>query len=160
MGTRSGDIDPAIVQFIAQKENQSLDEVINELNKKSGYLGLSELSSDSRDLWDAFHRGDEKAKIAVEKQAKMIADYIGAYYLTLGGVDAICFTAGIGENSPETRALVSKRLSAIKAFIDPVKNDVRGKEAVISTDDSLVQLFAVPTNEEVMIARDTVRLIK
>jgi acetate kinase len=160
MGTRSGDIDPAIIQFISQKENQSIDQVINELNKKSGYLGLSEISSDSRDIWEAYKKGDEKAAIALEKQAKMIADYIGAYYLTLGGCDAIVFTAGIGENSPETRALIGKRIEALGTKIDEVKNNVRGEETVISTDDSKVKLMLVPTNEEVMIARDTVRLMK
>lgn len=160
MGTRSGDIDPAIVQFISQKENKNLDEVINELNKKSGYLGLSGLSSDSRDLWEAVERGDKKSILAVEKQGKMIADYIGAYYLALGGCDAICFTAGIGENAGETRKLVADRLGALGVKLDFEKNLTRGEEAVISTEDSKIKLLLIPTNEEVMIARDTVRLIK
>lgn len=160
MGTRSGDIDPAIVQFISQKENKTLDEVINELNKKSGYLGLSELSSDSRDLWEAVERGDKKSILAVEKQGKMIADYIGAYYLALGGCDAICFTAGIGENAGETRKLVADRLGALGVALDFEKNLTRGEETVISTEDSKIKLLLIPTNEEVMIARDTVRLMK
>ena len=160
MGTRSGDIDPAIVQFISQKENKNLDEVINELNTKSGYLGLSGLSSDSRDLWQAVVRGDKKSILAVEKQGKMIADYIGAYYLALGGCDAICFTAGIGENAGETRKLVADRLGALGVKLDFEKNLTRGEEAVISTEDSKIKLLLIPTNEEVMIARDTVRLIK
>ena len=160
MGTRSGDIDPAIVQYISQKENKSLDEVVSELNKKSGYLGLSGLSSDSRDLWEAANKGDEKSTLAVEKQGKMIADYIGAYFLALGGCDAICFTAGIGENAGETRKLVADRLGALGIYLDEAKNNTRGEETVISTDDSKVKLLLIPTNEEVMIARDAVRLIK
>jgi acetate kinase len=160
MGTRSGDIDPAIVQFISLKEDKTLDEVIHELNKKSGYLGLSELSSDSRDLWEAVERGDKKSILAVEKQAKMIADYIGAYYLALGGCDAICFTAGIGENASETRKLVVDRLYALGVELDYEKNLTRGKEAIISKDESKITLLLIPTNEEVMIARDTLRLTK
>ncbi|MBU1020540.1 MAG: acetate kinase [Firmicutes bacterium] len=160
MGTRSGDIDPAIVQFISQKENKSLDEVINELNKKSGYLGLSELSSDSRDLWEAVERGDKKSILAVEKQAKIIADYIGAYYLALGGCDAICFTAGIGENASETRRIVCDKIKALGTDLDYNRNLTRGKETVISTDESKIKLLLIPTNEEVVIARDTVRLGK
>jgi acetate kinase len=160
MGTRSGDIDPAIVQFISEKEHKSLDEVINELNKKSGYLGLSELSSDSRDLWEAVERGDQKSILAVEKQAKMIADYIGAYFLSLGGCDAICFTAGIGENASETRKLVVDRLHALGVELDYEKNLTRGKETVISKDSSKIKILLIPTNEEVMIARDTLRLTK
>lgn len=160
MGTRSGDIDPAIVQYISEKEHKSLDEIINELNKKSGYLGLSELSSDSRDLWEAVERGDKKSILAVEKQAKIIADYIGAYFLTLGGCDAICFTAGIGENASETRKLVVDRLGALGVELDYKKNITRGKETVISKDTSKIKVLLIPTNEEVMIARDTLRLIK
>jgi len=160
MGTRSGDIDPAIVQYISEKEHKSLDEVINELNQKSGYLGLSELSSDSRDLWEAVERGDKKSILAVEKQAKIIADYIGAYYLTLGGCDAICFTAGIGENASETRKLVVDRLGALGVELDYKRNITRGKETVISKDNSKIKILLIPTNEEVMIARDTLRLIK
>ncbi|MEC9485676.1 MAG: acetate kinase [Candidatus Izemoplasma sp.] len=158
MGTRSGDIDPAIVQYISKKEDKTLDQVMDELNKRSGYLGLSELSSDSRDLWQAVERGDKKSILAVEKQAKMIADYIGAYYLLLEGCDAICFTAGIGENASETRKLVVDRLKALGVQLDIKKNLVRGKETIISTEDSKINVLLIPTNEEVMIARDTVRL--
>ncbi len=159
MGTRSGDIDPAIVQFISEKENKSLGEVIEVLNKKSGYLGLSGLSSDSRDLWDAVAKGDERSILAVEKQAKIIADYIGAYYLTLGKCDAICFTAGIGENATETRELVSRKIKALGIVLDRKRNLIHGEEAVISKKRSRIKLLLIPTNEEVMIARDTVRLI-
>lgn len=160
MGTRSGDIDPAIVQFISEKEKKTLDEVIDELNKKSGYLGLSGFSSDSRDLWEAVSRGDEKSILAVQKQAKIIADYIGAYYLTLGSCDAICFTAGIGENASETRELVADKIKALGIHLDKKKNLAHGEEMVISKKRSRIKLLLIPTNEEVMIARDTVRLIK
>ena len=160
MGTRSGDIDPAIVQFISEKENKTLDEVIYELNYKSGYLGLSGFSSDSRDLWSAVSKGDERSILAVEKQAKMIADYIGAYYLTLGGCDAICFTAGIGENARETRQLVVDKIKVLGVELEPEKNSHQGEEMIISKKKSKIKLLMIPTNEEVMIARDTVRLIK
>ena len=159
MGTRSGDIDPAIVQFISQVENKTLDEVIDDLNKKSGYLGLSGFSSDSRDLWKAVEQGDEKSILAVEKQSKMIADYIGAYYLTLGRCDAICFTAGIGENASETRKLVVDKIKALGVVLDKKKNAHQSEEMIISTKRSRIKILMIPTNEEVMIARDTVRLI-
>ena len=160
MGTRSGDIDPAIVQFIAEKENKTLDEVIHVLNYKSGYLGLSGFSSDSRDLWDEVLKGNERSILAVEKQAKMIADYIGAYYLVLGGCDAICFTAGIGENASETRELVADKIKALGTVLDCKKNKYQGEEMIISKKRSRIKLLMIPTKEEVMIARDTVRLIK
>ena len=159
MGTRSGDIDPAIIEYIAMKENRSIQSVIADLNQRSGYLGVSDVSSDSRDLWAASDKGNEKAHLALLKQAKMIVDYIGAYVLAMDGVDAIVFTAGIGENAPETRALIAKRLRFLGTEIDGKKNQIRGEEAIISKDDSRVKLMVVPTNEEVMIARDTLRLI-
>lgn len=159
MGTRSGDIDPAIIEYIAMKENKSINSVIQDLNKRSGYLGVSNVSSDSRDLWAAADQGNSQALLAIEKQVKMIVDYIGAYVLTMSGVDAIVFTAGVGENAPETRALIAKRLKYLETFMDGKKNQVRGEEAIISTKDSKVKLMVVPTNEEVMIARDTLRLI-
>ncbi len=159
MGTRSGDIDPAIMAFIAQKEGKSLETVLDELNKQSGYLGLSEVSSDSRDLWAAANNGNKKAMLAMVKQAKMIADYIGAYAVNMGGLDAIVFTAGVGENAPETRAMIIERLQFLGATIDAQNNQVRGQEQRISTADARVQVWVVPTNEEVMIARDTLRLI-
>jgi acetate kinase len=160
MGTRSGDIDPAIVEFIAQKEQKSIKEVINDLNKKSGYLGISGNSSDSRDLWTASHAGDTQSLLAVKKQVKMICDYIAAYYVTMGSVDAICFTAGVGENAIFTRQLISKRLYPLGVEIDEERNFVRGVERLISSDNSKVKLYLLPTNEEVMIARDTLRLAK
>lgn len=158
MGTRSGDIDPAIVEYMTVKENKTVQEVTNDLNKKSGYLGLSERSNDSRDLWTAAHKGDKQSKIAIRKQVKMICDYIAAYYVTLGHVDAICFTAGVGENAIFTRQLIAKRLQPLGVEIDELKNNVRGIETLISTDKSKIKLYILPTNEEVMIARDTMRL--
>ncbi len=160
MGTRSGDIDPAIVEFISEKENKSVKEVINDLNKKSGYIGLSRNSSDSRDLWTAAHAGDRQSLLAVKKQVKMICDYIAAYYVTMGSIDAICFTAGVGENAIFTRQLIAKRLAPLGVKIDEERNFIRGVERLISTDDSKIKLFLLPTNEEVMIARDTLRLTK
>ena len=160
MGTRSGDIDPAIVEFIANKEQKDVGAVINDLNKKSGYLGLSGNSSDSRDLWNASHKGDKQSLLAVKKQVKMISDYIAAYYVTMGGCDAICFTAGVGENAIFTRQLIAKRLGALGVKLDEERNFVRGVERLISTDDSAIKLYLLPTNEEVMIARDTLRLSK
>jgi len=159
MGTRSGDIDPAIIEYIAMKENRPLQTVLEDLNQRSGYLGVSGVSSDSRDLWAASDQGNKRAFLAIDKQAKMIADYIGAYVLTMDGVDAIIFTAGVGENAPESRALIAKRLGFLKTTMDGKKNQVRGKEEIISTSDSEVKLMVIPTNEEVMIARDTLRLI-
>ena len=158
MGTRSGDIDPAIVEFIAEREGKTIKQVINDLNKKSGYLGLSNNSSDSRDLWTAAHAGDKQSLLAVKKQVKMICDYVAAYYVTMGGVDAICFTAGVGENAIFTRQLIAKRLKALGVEIDEDRNQIRGEERLISTDNSKVKLYLLPTNEEVMIARDTLRL--
>ena len=160
MGTRSGDIDPAIVEFICEKENKPVSEVINDLNKKSGYLGLSQVSSDSRDIWSENWKGNKQTWLTVKKHVKMIADYIAAYAVNMGRVDAICFTAGVGENAIFTRQLVSKRLELLGVRIDEERNFVRGEERLISADDSKVQLWLLPTNEEVMIARDTVRLSK
>ncbi len=159
MGTRSGDIDPAIIEFISTKENKTIQEVMNDLNKGSGYLGVSRVSSDSRDLWEAAYNGDKKAFLAIKKQAKMIADYIGAYFIKMGGVDAIVFTAGVGENAPNTRELIVDNLHALGAKLDLEANEVRGEERIISSDDSKVSLLVVPTDEEVMIARDTMRLM-
>lgn len=160
MGTRSGDIDPAIIEFMMDKENMTVNEVITALNKQSGYLGLSKNSSDSRDLWTAYHSGDRQSFKAIQKQVKMICDYIASYYVTMGGCDAICFTAGVGENAIFTRQLIAKRLEVLGVKIDEERNFVRGEERLISTDDSAIKLYLLPTNEEVVIARDAVRLSK
>jgi acetate kinase len=160
MGTRSGDIDPAIVDFICDKEHKTVKEVINDLNKKSGYLGLSQLSSDSRDIWNENWKGNKQTWLTVKKHVKMIADYVAAYAVNMGRVDAICFTAGVGENAIFTRQLVCNRLRLLGVELDEERNFVRGDERIISKDSSKVQVWLLPTNEEVMIARDTVRLTK
>lgn len=160
MGTRSGDIDPAIIEFVCKKENLTASEVINILNNKSGYLGVSGISNDSRELEDAMAEGNKRAKLALDLQFKRIADYIGAYFLRLGRVDAIIFTAGIGENSWYTRQEIIKRVKALGIDVDPVANNVRGEIREISTKDSKVKAFVIPTDEELMIARDTMRLGK
>ncbi|MBE5825560.1 MAG: acetate kinase [Butyrivibrio sp.] len=161
MGTRTGDIDPSVVEFIMKKENSSVADVTNLLNKKSGVFGLSnDLSSDFRDLEDAYIKGDEGAKRAVDAFTYRVAKYIGSYAVALGSVDAICFTAGVGENSGFTRELICKRLSFLGATVDAEANKVRGEEKVISGADSKVKLMVVPTNEELAIARDTYALTR
>ena len=161
MGTRTGDIDPSVVEFIMKKENISVGDVTNLLNKKSGVFGLSnDLSSDFRDLEDAYVEGNEGAKRAVDTIAYRVVKYIGSYTAAMGGVDAICFTAGVGENSGFTRKLICQRLGFIGATLNEEANKVRGKEQIISGDDSKVTLMVVPTNEELAIARDTCALCK
>ena len=159
MGTRSGSIDPAIVEFIAQKENLSISEVMNVLNKKSGVQGLSKLSSDFRDLTNGSENGNELATKALKVFAYNVGKYIGAYTAAMGGVDVIAFTAGVGENASYVREMIGKYLEFLGTKIDPEKNQVRGREAVISTDDSKVLAMIIPTNEELMIARDTVEIL-
>ena len=159
MGTRSGSIDPAIIGFIAGKENISLDEVLNVLNKKSGVAGMSGVGSDFRDLGAAADAGNELAKEALKVFAYNTAKFIGAYMVSVGTADAIAFTAGIGENDCAVRAMFCDYLAGIGIKIDPVKNKVRGEEALISTPDSAVQVWVVPTNEELAIARETAALV-
>ena len=159
MGTRSGDIDPTCIQFLAQKENLTLDETMNVINKKSGVLGISGVSSDFRDLGEAAEKGNERAQIALDAFAYRVVKYIGAYAVAMGGVDAVVFTAGIGENDISTRARIAKRLGCLGAEFDEKANNVRGKEAFISTPDSKVKLLVVPTNEELAICRDTVEIV-
>lgn len=159
MGTRSGNIDPAVIEYMMTKKGKSAKEIINLLNKQSGYLGVSGVSSDSRDLNDAADKGNTRARMAIEVQCKRIADYVASYHCYVGGADAIVFTAGIGENAPATRANIIHRLSALGVKIDDSRNNCRGVERLISTDDSTIKVYVIPTNEEVMIARDTVRLI-
>ena len=161
MGTRSGDIDPAIVQYICNKENKTVDEALNILNKKSGLLGLSGgISSDFRDLHSKMMEGDKAATRALDVMRYRVAKYIGAYMVALGGVDAITFTAGIGENQADIREDICAYLDFLGVKIDKTRNEVRGKAALISTDDSKIKVFMIPTNEELMIARETLRLIK
>ena len=161
MGTRTGDIDPSVVEFIMKKENSTVADVTNLLNKKSGVFGLSdELSSDFRDLEDAYIKGHAGAKRAVDAFAYRVVKYIGSYTAAMGGVDAICFTAGVGENSGFTRKIICDRLGFIGATLDEEANKVRGEEKFISAADSKVKLMVVPTNEELAIARDTYALTK
>ena len=158
MGTRSGDVDPALLPFIAKAENLNLDDVDALLNKKSGLLGISELSSDLRDVESAAEKGDAHAKLAEDVLNYGVKKFIGAYAAAMGGIDVLVFTAGVGENSASTRAAVCKGLEFLGIKIDPVKNDMRGKEMDISADGSKVRVLVIPTNEELMIARDTKRL--
>ncbi|MBM7605629.1 acetate kinase [Metabacillus crassostreae] len=160
MGTRSGNIDPALLPFIMEKTGKSADEVLDILNKKSGILGISGLSSDLRDIEQATSEGNERAKTALEVFASRIHKYIGSYAARMSGVDAIIFTAGIGENSTEIRARVLNGLEFMGIYWDPALNKVRGEEAYISYPHSPVKVLVIPTNEEVMIARDVVRLAK
>ena len=160
MGTRSGDIDACVVQFICNKYGMSVDDCLNMLNKKSGVLAMSEKSSDFRDLEAGKAEGDEKCILALEKFFYEVAKYIGAYAAALNGIDVLTFTAGVGENGPETRQAICDYLGFMGVKIDPVANKVRGKEALISTPDSAVQVWVVPTNEELMIAQDTAALIQ
>lgn len=157
MGTRSGNIDPAVLMLVSQKEHKSYAKVLDELNKKSGYLGVSGVSNDSRDIIKGMEEGDKRSTLAHMIQVKRIADYIGSYYVYMGGLDAICFTAGIGENAPEVRRDVIKMVKVLGIDVDPIENSKRG-ERMISTKDSKVKAFIIPTNEEVMIAREVMRL--
>ncbi|RKI83078.1 acetate kinase [bacterium 0.1xD8-71] len=161
MGTRSGDIDPAIIEYIAHKENKNIDEVMTVLNKKSGVLGLSDnLSSDFRDLEKAYIAGEDRGLRTIRTFAYRVAKYIGAYTAVMNGVDAICFTAGVGENSPLVRNLACERLGYLGIALDKEKNDKRGEELEVSTPDSKVKVMVIPTNEELAIARETFALVK
>ena len=159
MGTRSGNIDPAVLMLVSSKEDKTYGEVLDELNKKSGYLGLSGFSNDSRDIIDGMNRGEYRATLAHKVQVKRIVDYIGSYYLYMGGLDAIVFTAGIGENASEVRRDVLKGCSVLGVELDEVENEKRG-EHMITKPNSKVKSYVIPTNEEVMIAREVVRLEK
>lgn len=160
MGTRSGDLDPAIVEFICNKEGISVSEMLTILNKKSGVLGLSAgLSSDFRDLGEAADKGNLQAAKALDTYAYRVAKYIGSYVAAMNGVDAIAFTAGVGENNIAVRAAVCSYLTYLGTELDPVKNEVRGEEVFISKDGSKVPLLVIPTDEELSIARQTVELV-
>ena len=160
MGTRSGDIDPAIMEYIAKKENKNIEEMTAVLNKKSGMLGISGVSSDGRDLEAAAASGNKRAELALDAFNYRVIKYIGAYAAVMNGVDAIAFTAGIGENNKVMRQAVCDSLSYLGVKLDPEKNNVRGEERVISADDSKVQVLLVPTNEELAIARETLALVE
>ena len=161
MGTRSGDLDPAVIQYICNKENKSVDEVLNMLNKKSGLLGMSGgLSSDCRDITKAAEEGHHLAKVTLDAYTYRIAKYVGAYAAAMNGVDAIAFTAGVGENDIEIREeLCEKYWGYLGVKVDKEANHTRGENKVISTADSKVKVMVIPTNEELAIARDTLALI-
>lgn len=159
MGTRCGDIDPAVVEFICKKEHKTVEETLNVMNKQSGMLGLTGISSDARDVEAAVLEGNERAILTVTTFAYRVAKYIGAYTAAMNGVDAICFTAGLGENHRLLRQRVASYLGYLEAELDDVRNDVAGEDAIISTDTSKVALLVVPTNEELAIARETKKLV-
>jgi acetate kinase len=160
MGTRSGDIDPAIMEFLAHKEGLGIDEIMNILNKKSGVLGLSDnLSSDFRDLEDGYARNDQNAIRTLHTYSYRVAKYIGSYAAAMNGVDVICFTAGVGENGPLIRDMICEYLGYLGIKIDEDANHKRGLDIVISTPDSKTTVMVIPTNEELAIARETVRLV-
>ena len=159
MGTRSGNLDPAILQFIMNKYGYTADEMLNILNKKSGVLGISGVGSDFRDLEKAAKEGNERAQLALDKFAYEVRKYIGSYAAAMGGVDIITFTAGLGENGPDMRESICEGLGFLGVHVDHEKNQVRGKETDISAADSTVKVYVIPTNEELMIARDTLALV-
>ncbi len=159
MGTRTGTLDPSALTFIAEKENLSPAQINDICNKKSGMLGVSGVSNDNRDVCAAADSGNERAKLAVDMQRYQILKFVGSYVAAMNGVDAIAFTAGIGENDPDLRAYVCENLGYLGVKIDDAKNHIRGEEIKISTDDSKVNVYVIPTNEELAIARDTLALI-
>lgn len=159
MGTRCGDLDPAIIPFIMEKENLSTEEINTLINKKSGVLGISGVSSDFRDIEAARDEGNKRAKLALDIFEKRVRGYIGSYMTELDHVDAIVFTAGVGENSIEMRESIVNGLKSLGIKIDQERNNVRGEDKLISADDSSIKIFVIPTNEELMIARDTKELV-
>ena len=159
MGTRCGDIDPAIIDFICQKEGLSISEVYNSLNKKSGVLGISGVSSDFRDIEDAAMKGNERAELALKVYANKVKFYIGAYMAEMNGADAVVFTAGLGENGILMRRMICSDMENIGLALCPKRNEVKGQEKVISKDESPVQILLIPTNEELMIAKDTYEIV-
>lgn len=160
MGTRCGDIDATILPYIMEETGMSAKEMDTALNKQSGLLGISGVSSDSRDIEDGINNGDERCILAQKMYVKRIVDFIAKYYVELGGCDAIIFTAGVGENSISTRMEVMEKLACLGVKPDEERNNVRGKEALISADNSKIPVYVIPTNEELMIATDTYNLAK
>ena len=160
MGTRSGDLDAGILQYVMNKYNMNIDEMLNVLNKKSGVQGVSGVSSDFRDLENAHKEGNERAGLAVDMFNYGVKKLIGAYAAAMGGVDAIIFTAGVGENSANQRLAIASGLEFMGVKMDAEANNVRGKETVISAADSKVKVLLIPTNEELMIAMDTAAIVK
>ena len=160
MGTRSGDIDPSILPYVMEKDGLNIGEAIDVLNKQSGLLGMSEKSSDMRDIVEGMNNGDEQCLLAFNKYCRAVTNYIAQYYVLLGGADVICFTAGMGEKSAPTRRKICENLACLGVKIDLEANKAFGEFAKISTDDSAIGVYVVPTNEELMIARDTLFLAK
>ena len=158
LGSRSGDIDASLIPFVMKKTGMNISEIDNALNKKSGLLGISGVSSDSRDIEDGIKSGNDRCKLAQEMYVNKIVKYIAEYYVELGGADAIVFTAGVGENSITTRKQIIDKLACLGIKLDEERNNVRAEVALISTDDSSVKVYVIPTDEEVMIARDTYKL--
>ncbi|MEG2417250.1 MAG: acetate kinase, partial [Peptostreptococcaceae bacterium] len=160
MGTRCGDIDAAILPFLMEKEGLDAKGLSDLMNKKSGVYGMTGISSDFRDIEDGAKAGNELAQVALEAYAKRVKKYIGSYAAEMNGVDAVVFTAGVGENGIDMRATISSNMEFLGMKLDVEANKVRGKERVISTEDSQVKILLIPTNEELVIARDTVSLVK
>lgn len=161
MGTRSGDVDPAVIQFMMKKLGDTSEQVLNRLNKMSGMLGISGLSSDQRDIEAAAEKGDHRSKLALQMQAYSVKKYIGAYMAALGGLDALVFTAGIGENSSIFREDVCEGLEGIGLELDTAKNNERSAQPrVVSKDDTKIKIMVIPTNEEFIIARDVIELVR
>lgn len=160
MGTRSGEIDPAIIPFLMEKENMNAQQIDDYLNRRSGILGISGLSSDFRDLESAANRGDERSQLAIDIFAYKVKKYIGGYVAAMGGVDAIIFTAGLGENSPFMRDKICNGLEYLGTRVDPELNKLRGKQMEISIKRARVKIFVIPTNEELVIARDTLNICR
>jgi len=159
MGTRSGDIDATLIPYIMEKSGKSLDEVVNDLNKNSGLLGISGISSDNRDIEDGIKEGNEMCILAQNMLVRKIVGYISMYNTFLGGADVICFTGGIGENGIDVRKDIMDKISVLGVEASEERNNVRGKLQLITTDDSKISCYVVPTNEELMIAEDTYRLV-
>ena len=160
MGTRCGDIDAAILPFLMEKEGLDAKGLSNLMNKESGVYGMTGISSDFRDIEDAAAKGDEKAQVALDAYAQRVKKYIGSYAAEMNGVDAVVFTAGVGENGIDMREAIASNMEFLGMKLDKEANKVRGKERVISTEDSKVKILLIPTNEELMIARDTLALVK
>lgn len=160
MGTRSGDIDATIIPFVMSQTNMRISEIENVLNKQSGLLGISGVSSDSRDIEEGIYKGNDRCLLAQKMYVRRIIDYIAKYYVEMGGADAIIFTAGVGENSPGTRREVLDGLKVLGIKVDEERNNCRGEERKITSDDSLIPAYVIPTNEELMIALDTMNLIR
>jgi len=160
MGTRTGNLDPAIIPFIMEKENLGIEEINELFNKKSGVLGISGISSDFRDLEEAAEEGNERAQLALDVFVNRVKQYIGAYVAIMGDVDALVFTAGIGENSISIREKICEGLECIGVMLDKERNQVRGKETIVSKNVISTAILVVPTNEELMIAKDTLELVQ